>query len=281
MPDSVIAAQLYTVRAFAGTPGDLARTLRRIKQIGYEAVQVSGVGAIEPGELAGMLRGEGLVCCATHEPFEAMRDKTEEVLEKHRVLGCRYSAVGVLPMEYRNRDGYRRFAREYSEVARRMKAGGLEVGYHNHHWEFEKFDGRAGLRMLIEECDPAAHFEIDTYWVQAGGGDPAEWVRKVAGRVPLVHLKDMVYGRDDTTADGLKRNTGESEEQFKKRQEAARGPKAIMAEVGEGNMNWPGILRACGEAGVRWYIVEQDVCQRDPFESLAISLRNVRGMGLQ
>jgi sugar phosphate isomerase/epimerase len=55
----------------------------------------------------------------------------------------------------------------------------------------------------------------------------------------------------------------------------------IMAEIGEGNLNWPEVLKACREAGVQWYIVEQDFCQRDPFESLGISLKNLRGMGLE
>jgi sugar phosphate isomerase/epimerase len=54
----------------------------------------------------------------------------------------------------------------------------------------------------------------------------------------------------------------------------------LMMEVGEGNLNWPEILKACKAAGVRWYIIEQDVCQRDPFESLEISLKNVREMGV-
>jgi sugar phosphate isomerase/epimerase len=68
-----------------------------------------------------------------------------------------------------------------------------------------------------------------------------------------VHLKDMAMGPD-----------GQQQ----------------MAEVGEGNMNWDGILGACRDAEVEWYIIEQDICQHDPFESLAISLRNVKGMGL-
>ena len=94
--------------------------------------------------------------------------------------------------------------------------------------------------------------ELDTYWLQHGGADPAHWIGKLKGRVPLVHLKDM----------------------------AVQGTTPIMAEVGEGNMNWEAILASCRAAGVRWYIVEQDICQRDPFESLRISLQNLRGMGL-
>jgi sugar phosphate isomerase/epimerase len=94
---------------------------------------------------------------------------------------------------------------------------------------------------------------LDTYWVQHGGGDPAAWILKLKGRMPVIHLKDMVIADKQQT----------------------------MAEVGEGNLNWPAILSACQEAGVEWYAVEQDICRRNPFESLAISYRNLKAMGLE
>jgi sugar phosphate isomerase/epimerase len=99
--------------------------------------------------------------------------------------------------------------------------------------------------------------EIDTYWITHGGGDPAAWVRRVAQpprQTPCVHLKDMAVKPDRTQ---------------------------YMAEVGEGNLNWPEVLKACREARVQWYIVEQDTCYRDPFESLGISLQNLRTMGVR
>jgi sugar phosphate isomerase/epimerase len=254
MPETVVAAQLYTLRDFLKTPDDIARTLPKVAALGYRAVQLSALGPIDPRELKQILDRAGLTVCATHVGYERLRDDLDAVVEEHRILGCRYVAIGGLPQEYRNADGYHRFAREASEVARRMKERGLTFGYHNHSFELEKFDGKTGLEILYSESDPAAFTaEIDTYWIQHGGGDPAWWVRRVAGRSPLVHLKDMVM----------------------------RGRAQLMAEVGEGNLNWPAILQACREAGVEWYIVEQDTCQRDPFESLGISLRNLQAMGLQ
>lgn len=163
---------------------------------------------------------------------------------------------------------------------RKLKAGGLTFGYHNHSFELEKYDGRRGLDILIDESDPAAvTFEIDTYWITHGGGDPAAWVRKVGGRIPLVHFKDMAVAPDRTSpAPG--RFPAEPDADYQKRVEASRASRPIMAEVGEGNLNWSEIVKACREARVEWYIVEQDHCQRDPFESLGISLRNLRAMGI-
>lgn len=276
---SVVAAQLYTLRHFTKTPADVAATLKKVRQIGYEAVQVSGMGPIEYAELAKLLKDNGLTCCATHIPFEKMRDHPNQVIEEHNLIGCKYPAVGSLPSSYRTGEGYHRFARDFSEVGRKLAAGGLVLGYHNHSFELEKFDGKTALDILIDESDKqAVTFEIDTYWIQHGGGDPAAWIRKVSGRIPLVHFKDMTVGREKTDPT---RFPNEPDEDYKKRCEAHKSTKPMMAEVGEGNLNWPAIIQACREAGTVWYIVEQDVCQRDPFESLAISLRNLKALGLK
>jgi len=253
MAETVLAAQMYTLRDFTKTPADIAATLKKVREIGYQSVQLSALGPIPPDELKKILVREGLTVCATHVSFEKMRDNPDEVLAEHRLLGCQYTAIGSLPQIYRTAEGYAKFAVEASLVARHLHEGGLSWSYHNHSFELEKFNGRSGLEILYAESDPKYFTaELDTYWIAHGGGDPAHWIRALKGRIPLVHLKDMV----------IKDN------------------KQLMAEVGEGNLNWPEILRACKESGVRWYIVEQDVCQRDPFESLAISLKNLQKMGM-
>jgi sugar phosphate isomerase/epimerase len=253
MPSSVLAAQLYTLRDYTKTPAEIAETLRRVKALGYHAVQLSALGPIDPNELKHILDDTGLSVCATHVSWERMRDEPQAVIEEHSLWNCRHVAIGGMPQAYRNRDGYHRFAQEASQVARRFVDAGMTWSYHNHSFELEKFGDQTGLAILFEESDPDVFFmELDTYWIQHGGGDPAAWIRHFSKRIPLVHLKDMAV-KDNTP---------------------------IMAEVGEGNLNWPEILHACHEAGVQWYIVEQDICQRDPFESLGISLRNLREMGL-
>ena len=250
--DKGIAAQLYTLRDFTKTSQDIAATLKKVRQIGYEAVQLSALGPIDTHELKKILDGEGLTVCATHIEYSQMRDETQSVIDEHKFLECKFVAIGGLPPECRmGIDGYRKFAREASQVAEKLKEGGLIFGYHNHSFELEKFDGKTALDVLLEESNPEVFTaEIDTYWIQHGGGDPAEWIRKVKGRIPLVHFKDM------GVCDG----------------------KQVMAEVGEGNLNWDAILKACKSSQVLWYIVEQDTCQRDPFDSLAISLTNLRKM---
>jgi len=254
MAESVLAAQLYTVRQFTQTPADIVATLKKVAAIGYKAVQLSALGEMDPAELRLVCDDLGLTICATHTSYQRMLDDPDGVIELHRIYGCKYAGIGGLPRENRgSAEGFAAFAKQASEVARRLAQGGIAFIYHNHSFEFERLDHRTGYQILVEESDPEVFlFEPDTYWIQHGGGSPATWIRRLKGRAPCVHLKDMTN----------------------------RGGQQLMAEVGEGNLDWPEILAACKEAGTRWYIVEQDTCQRDPFESLEISLRNLQAMGL-
>ena len=131
----------------------------------------------------------------------------------------------------------------------------MDFSYHNHSHEMVRIGKSTWLGMLYEQADPKIlKAEIDTYWIQHGGGDPAEWITRCSGRMPLLHLKDMVISEDR---------------------------EQRMSEIGEGNLNWPAILQAAAEAGVEYYLVEQDRCyDRTPFESLEISYRNLKAMGL-
>ena len=256
MTHARLAAQLYTVRQHTQTAQDLADILRRIRAIGYTAVQVSGIGPIPPAEVKAIADSAGLAICNTHIGYDRLLSDLPAVIEQHRLWNCRHVAVGSMPGPYREagEEGYRRFAREAGEIGRKLGEAGLTFSYHNHSFEFVRFGARTGLDVIYDESDPRhLQAEIDTYWVQHGGGDPVQWIRKAAGRMPVIHLKDMVV------VDG----------------------QQAMAEIGEGNLNWPAILQACSEAGVEWCAVEQDECRRPPIDSLAISYRNLRAMGIE
>lgn len=253
MEKSVIGAQLYTLRDYLKTPADIAKTLKEVRRIGYSVVQLSGLGPIEPKELRKILDGEGLYPCSTHTGYERLIKETEKVIEEHKILGAPIVVCPGLLEEWHNGEGYKKVAVELSRVGKIFLKNGISLAYHNHAIEFEKYGDRIGLEILYEESEPEyLQGEIDTYWVQYGGGDPVEWCNKLKGRLPVLHLKDM----------GIKDN------------------KPIMMEVGEGNLNWKAILAAAREAKTEWYLVEQDICQRPPIESLKISLENLKKMGL-
>ncbi|WP_028608835.1 sugar phosphate isomerase/epimerase family protein [Paenibacillus harenae] len=249
---SNIAAQLYTLRDFCRNEADLRQSLGKVKNIGYQAVQVSGVGPIAPEIIKSAADEAGLRICATHVGFESLENNFEAEVQKHKLWDCKYVGVGSLPGEYRtSAEGYASFAKKASEIGRRLKEHGLQFIYHNHQFEFEKFDGRTGMQILQEESDSDSFgFELDTYWVHVGGVNPVEMIHRVNGLMGVVHLKDL----------------------------AIVDQKQMFAEIGEGNLNFEEIIGACRKTGVEWYVVEQDVCQRDPFESLAISFNYLKSL---
>ena len=257
MADHVVGAQLYTLREHTQTIGDIRATLKKVAAIGYRAVQISGFGPAEPRDVALAAEDAGLVVAATHVGWPRFVNDLDRLIEEHLLWKCRHPAVGGMPPEYRTLEGLKRLRDELPPIAEKLAKAGMDFSYHNHAHEFARVEGKKTWLELLYEMLPARHLkaELDTFWVQSGGGDPATWIRKCAGREPLLHLKDYTV-----IASGERR----------------------FAEIGEGNLNWPAILAAARESGVEWYLVEQDDCYgRNPFESLAISYRNLVAMGLR
>jgi sugar phosphate isomerase/epimerase len=231
MSKPVLGAQLYTCREFTKTLDGVVETFRKVARVGYTAVQISGFGPVDYREVGKAAADAGLAVAATHVGWNRFRTELDAVIEEHLCWQCEHPAIGGLPGEYHTPDGIRRFLDELGPIAEKLAAAGMDFSYHNHSHELVHFDGRTWLEMLYEQADPAVlKAEIDTYWITHGGGDPAAWIRSCAGREPLVHFKDMVVVRDPETHKTEQR----------------------MAEIGEGNLNWPAILAACKAGGVRW-----------------------------
>ncbi|MDR2514380.1 MAG: sugar phosphate isomerase/epimerase [Christensenellaceae bacterium] len=250
-----LGAQLYTLRKDTQSAEGLLASLYAVKELGYKAVQLSGQGVgISDEEIAGFLKETGLVCAATHFGFEKLKGDFAGVVKAHGLWGCGYVGLGSMPEEYRrSEEGFVAFAKEASELAGRFKAEGLCFIYHNHQFEFQRFGQKTGFELLMENSCEALQFEIDTFWMQVGGGDVPALIERAAGRSDVIHYKDLVID-------------GES--------------KQCMAEIGQGNLNWEAILRASERAGVKWVLVEQDECRRPPIESLGISLEFLNGKGI-
>ncbi|QGQ98086.1 sugar phosphate isomerase/epimerase [Paenibacillus psychroresistens] len=251
MKKTQIAAQLYTVRDFCKTAEELEASLNKIKQLGYSAVQVSGIGPIAPELVKEITERIGLTICATHISYDRLVNDLEAVIQEHLSWNCKYVGIGSLPDSYRtSKAGYIAFAEEFNIISDKLASAGLQFIYHNHHFEFTKFEGITGMDLLFQTASPSFGFELDLYWVQAGGANPVDWINKVSGRMQVVHLKDMAIVENNP----------------------------VFAEIGEGNLNWPAILQACRDSEVEWYVVEQDTCLRDPFESLAISFNYLQNL---
>lgn len=261
---SKLAVQMYTLREHTATRKDLQSTLKRVAGMGYPAVQFSAVGCmggdkpeVTAADAKKMLDDNGLKCIATHRGWDSLVDRTQAEIEFHHALGCDYVAIGGLPQAYGSRGeaGYRAFVKDAQPVLKTLKKAGLTFGYHNHSHEFVRIGpGRRTLYdIFIEEGGSLLTLELDTYWVQHAGVTPDRIIERCHGRLPVIHVKDK-----EVLAD--------------------KGP--VMSPVGEGNLDWDHILPACEAAGVKWYAVEQDTCQRDPFDCLRSSFEFLSSKGL-
>jgi sugar phosphate isomerase/epimerase len=219
--------------------------------MGYESVQVSGIGPIPADVVARICKEHNIEIVITHTGPGRIKDETDAVIAEHKLMGAGYIGIGSMPGEYwqdATVDGIKRFVADFSEAAAKIKAAGLKLMYHNHAFEFENIEGKLMYDHIADGFDKdALGFTMDTFWVQAGGGDPAYWLTKFAGRVDVIHIKDYVIVKNDRR----------------------------MGVVLEGNLNWPAIKQAAEAAGVKYAMVEQDDCYgEDEFECLKRSFVN-------
>ena len=250
-----LAAQLYTVRDYTKTPDDVKKTFEKVKAIGYNAVQLSAIGPIDPQLLKEYAGQNSLEICATHTPFDRIVNDTDNVIKEHKLYGCRYIGLGAMNQEYsKDKNGYDEFLKAIMPAADKIYEAGLKFLYHNHAFEFAKIDGdKTRIEYLAEKTSPEKFgFLADFYWVQYGGASPVAFIKKYKDRLNVVHFKDM----------------------------AVKDGSAVFAEIFEGNMDYDSIYRECLENGVDWAAIEQDVCTGDPFDSLKISHDNLKAKNM-
>lgn len=251
-----ITAQLYTVAQQIQTPEGIECAFARIHQDGYLAAQASGLGPIAAEQLRDIAQKYQVEICCTHSDFDRMQTDLDGLIREHRIYGCRNMGIGSMPQEYRgNLDGYHAFMKIVEPIAKRVADAGMHLTYHNHSFEFVKYEGRTLMNRMLEDVCKELHFILDTYWIQAGGADPAEYIRKADGRMEVCHLKDMAIVTDPANE--------------------MCGVSQHYAPIGCGNLDFKKILKACAETGVKYAAIEQDDCYgEDPFECLALSRKN-------
>jgi sugar phosphate isomerase/epimerase len=246
-----VALQMYTVRD--DLAADFVGTLRKVAEIGYTAVEIDPPAGMTAAEARTVLADLGLTAVAAHIGFDDLASDPSAALAAAKELGCSYAVCPSIPEERRgDAAAYRAAGQILSSVGAKAKEYGLQLAYHNHNFEFEHFDGRLAYEILIEAADPEMLVsEFDVYWAQYGGVDPVAYIRKLGSRCRILHMKDMAADADRS-----------------------------FAEVGEGILDMEAIVAAGQDAGVEWYIVEQDrSTKRPPIEAARLSLSNMRARG--
>jgi sugar phosphate isomerase/epimerase len=253
MKTEQIAIQLYTLRDFTQNADDFVATIKRVREIGYHAVELAGTAGLPPAEAAKIVREADLQICSSHESPQMILQNPHQVVDRLGEFGITHAAYpwpdGI---DFSNTKQVDDLISRLDSAGAVLRRAGMTLCYHNHAHEFFQRDGRTVLEEIFARTSPEhLQAELDIHWVQAGGGNPAETCHRLAGRLPLLHVKDYTV-------------TGIGERLF--------------AEVGQGNLNIPEILTAAEAAGCQWFIVEQDTCPSDPFECIARSLGYLKGL---
>ncbi len=247
-----IALQLYTVRDLAAK--DFAATVKQVAAIGYKNVELAGFGNLKSAkEARKALDDNGVKIVSNHASLAPLETELNKTLDENEMLDNKTVVLSWMP-EDRRQDaaGWKSVAGVLNKIGGDCQKRGFEFAYHNHSFEFQKFEGKPGLDILFENTDPErVKSELDVYWVQHGEHDPVTYINKLANRLPLLHLKDMIEGHD---------------KRF--------GP------VGAGILNFKAILAAAEKANVRWGIVEQDTTyETPPLQAIQTSFNNLKRLG--
>ncbi|MCR5483980.1 MAG: sugar phosphate isomerase/epimerase [Clostridiales bacterium] len=246
-----LGAQLYTLRDFIQTYEDTEKTFKFLKNEGISVAQISGIGPIEPERVAELVKRFDLDICITHKPFDRMLNDLDNLIEEHKMINCPSIGVGSMPDEFRHDvAGVERFIKLADEIGKKMKKQGIQFAYHNHAFEFERLsNGKRIIDMLVENTDPDNfHFILDTHWIQFGGVNPPDFIRSIGRRMEVCHFKDYKIVDNDRR----------------------------FAEIGLGNLDLDECFKACQDIGTEYIVIEQDLCDGDPRDSMAISYKNLR-----
>ncbi len=260
-------------------------TLKKVGELGYRAVEISQI-PMTPENVDAMKRAQadfGVRIAAASASIAAGRPGQEsltthfdKIVADCHALGCNFLRIGMLPFECMGSlDKVLEFCKMANEAAEKLAGEGIRLYYHNHHIEFRKFGGVTMLDIIRENADLLG-FELDVHWIHRGGYDPASIIRKYAGKVELVHLKDYRIGAMAPSAfEALgKGDFGGFMAGFK--------DVVQFAEVGEGTLDMPGIIEASLESGAKHFFIEQDdLYGRDVFDCLTTSKDNLNRMGYE
>lgn len=251
-----IGAQLYTVHQYTKTLEDFDMTLKKVADIGYKTVQVSGTCPFEPQWLKDKLEQYGLSCVLTHVSHAKIVDETDQTVRDHAVFGCRNIGIGDMPVAMRGTwEGYQEFKKVYLPAAEKMRDLGAKLHYHNHWFEFDKLEGKNVIERILEDFpEDSIDFTLDLGWAAFANEDVLALIKMLDGRLSRIHLKDYA----DKPADGSIETT------------------AYLRPIYEGKLDYDAYIKALATVGCEYMLVEQDWSyDEDAFDCLRRSYENV------
>lgn len=275
MSNFKIGLQLYGVR------GDLQRdfegTLKAVAEMGYEYVEFAGYYGRSADEINALLDKYSLKCISVHQSPELFKEQGKSAVDFLKAIGVKYSSIPSWPKnKLKGSAEYDETVKFFTEVGNLLNEGGLKMLYHNHDYEYEKFEDKYLIDWLLSDV-PNLDPQFDVCWVNYGGEDPVKYLEMYSGRVDVIHLKDFVC---------TKLKSGPVYALIDK--DGKTGKVASHSEtgfdykpLGRGVQDIPAILAAAERAGTKYIIVEQDESSDlPPLEAMKISRDYLKSLGI-
>ncbi len=244
-----LGAQFYSIRTECKTPEALYASMKKIKDIGYEIIQISGVCDIEAERLKAYSDELSLPITCTHKPYSAIVDDTENLIKYHKTIGCPVIGIGSMGDMRHTLEGVYKFVESMREPIKKITDAGLRFAYHNHAFEFIPVEGKRIFDILFDEL-PEADFIQDVYWTKYAGEDIENILNKIAnaGRMTNIHFKDMKCE-----------------------------PAGDICACGNGIIDFAPLAKLCKSHGIENILVEQDNAPNfgNVFEQMKISFNHL------
>lgn len=273
-----VGLQLYSVRD--KMEENMDQTLKAVKDMGYDYVEFAGYFGKSAKEVKALLDKHGLTCISVHQKHDVFLENPEESVAYLKGIGAKYCAIPWMAADkHKGAADYEQTIANIVKVANLLKDNGIQMLYHNHDFEFVKFEGKYKFDWLYESVglgllDP----EIDTCWVKYAGEDPCTYIRKYSGHVNVLHLKDFTCKRfAGGPAYALIDKDGKETAASNSREDNVFAFRAL----GSGLQNFKEILDCAAECGTEYVIVEQDQWyDNDSLELAKTSREYLKSLGI-
>lgn len=249
-----LGLQLYTLRDYFKDADFAALTFRKMAELGYTEAHTAGNYGFTPEEFGKLASDNGVKIIGTHFNYDTIINDSEETIRVHKLWDTTNIGIGGMPVWARESlDNLKKFIDEFNRAAEVYAKEGFKLTYHHHHFEFLRIDGNKTIMdLLYENLDPKnTSFVLDTCWIHAGCSNLNEWMEKLAGRIDILHLKDVMLKMQDNQM------------------------LPTMTEVGNGFVHWDSVIEIAERIGVKHYVVEQDgnFANGNPFDSIKASAK--------
>ena len=245
--------QLYTLRKYTNAENGIENVFKKLKDMNIDMVQVSGINTFSPQQMKNLKDKYSIEICGTHSSYERITTDIDNLAKEHLLYEAPTVGLGSMPSNVDNSTlgSILKFCDELNDAGKKLKPYGLTIAYHNHSFEFKQIGDKTIFDILIENTDKSVKFIPDTYWIKVGGEDPAEFLKKLDGRVDIIHFKDhkKIFGIPS------------------------------MQPIGQGTINFQKVIDVGKQTGAEYSVFELDN-SLNPFKAIQTSFNNLKKLEL-